>query len=718
MKAKKTTASGWIQKMIPRSLGARCLLAVLLGGVVGMRWGEGAGLLKPLADLFVRTMTLVVLPFMVVEIITCLADLKAAGRRMLLRQGGWIVLGLLALAAAAVCLMPGMLPPLLSSPLFDPQVLEKSEKTGMLFFLIPENIFAALAAGNFAAAAFCSTVIGLVLQRIPGREAVLALLRPLRTLGLSVLTWVAETVSPIGIFAMTATSLGHREAVNLERLVGYLAMEAVGLVVLGGFILPGLVAGLTRIGWMHWWRIVKAPLILVACTGQVFSSVPIVFSSLRTEVWDPAPGKAGESGFEAAKVFVILGFSLFSLGKWVLLAFLPFAAWYYDAPMGVGEIFRTLLTAIPASIGGVYLAIVQELPRLGLPVGLGNFYLFSYAWAARCGDVLTLFGTLAGAVLLCAYAKGQVRLQPGRLVLWLAGGTVVGLVVGVAVHRVLSNALKDSQGTRQIVMLRGSVVKGPAPVCLAAPPEPAPPTLAGIQARGVLRAALLQHSVPWAYLNGAGELVGYDVDLLKALAESMKVRLEVVTGTRNQLRNWLEEKRVDVVAGGILASTISGWNKLQYVGYEDAHLALLVEDGKVSEVQELLRNGASKELRLDLSEAVTHASELEWAIKSQISDGREDSCTVTLSRSSPADVLELGGRSHGILTTAEGGSAQAVLHPQFSMVPAFGKRLTVVVGLVTETSDDKFLLFLENWVDTNQNLGLFLRLRRHWLEFK
>jgi len=213
-------------------------------------------------------------------------------------------------------------------------------------------------------------------------------------------------------------------------------------------------------------------------------------------------------------------------------------------------------------------------------------------------------------------------------------------------------------------------------------------------------------------------LVGYDVDLLKALAGSMKVRLEVILGNRNQLQLWLEEKRVDVAAGGILASTISNWEKLQYVGYENAHLALLVEDAKVSEVQEMLQSGASKELRLNLSETLSRAPELEWAIKSQLSRGREDSCTVTFCRVSPASDGEVGGLAHGILTTAEGGSAEAVLYPRFSMVPAFGKRLAVAVGLVAETSDDKFRLFLENWVDTNRNLGLFLRLRRHWLEFR
>ena len=79
--------------------------------------------LQPLADLFVRLSTLVVLPFMVVEVMTCLGDLHPAGRSMLLRQGGWIILALLALAVGMVCVLPWMLPPLLSSPLFDPQIL-------------------------------------------------------------------------------------------------------------------------------------------------------------------------------------------------------------------------------------------------------------------------------------------------------------------------------------------------------------------------------------------------------------------------------------------------------------------------------------------------------------------------------------------------------------------------------------------------------------------
>jgi len=712
---KGAVAGGWFLKLIPRSLSSRCLLAVMVGGVLGITWGEGAGFLQPLADLFVRMMTLVVLPFMVLEVVTCLADLKPTGRRMLLRQGGWILLGLLGLAVVTVCVLPLMLPPLLSSPLFEPQILEKPQGAEVWSFLIPGNIFAALATGNFAGAAFCSAVVGLVLQKMPGREPVLAILRPLQALGLSLLNWVAQKVSPWGIFALTATTLSQREAVNLERLTGFVSMMAVALLVVGGLILPGLVAGLTRLGWGEWWRILRAPLILVACTGQVFLSIPIVFASLRTEVWNSLPGKGKEEGLEAAEAFVILGFSLFSLGKWILLVFLPFAAWYYDSPIGLAEILRTLLTAIPASNGGVYLAIVQELPRLGLPIGLGNFYLLNYAWAARCRDVLTLVGTLAGAVLLCAYAKGQLQLRIARWAGWLAVGSMAGLLAGVAVHRFLAQTLKDSQGTRQIVLGRSSVVEGPSPVRLTTPPEPAPPTLAGIQTRGVLRVGLLEHSVPWAYSNGEGVLVGYDVDLVKALADSMKVRLILVPGTLGQLRLWLEEQRVDLVGGGIPASTILGRVKFQHTGYEQTCLALLVEDRKMAALPGRLQSGT---LRLDRSEAVSFSPELERAVKAQFSPRADGASMVFLPRSQQDDRADFHRDADAILTTAEAGSAYAVLYPQYSMVPAFEKNLGMEVGFVTETTDEKFLLFLENWIDTSRNLGLFLRLRRHWLEFR
>lgn len=712
---KGAVAGGWLLKLIPRSTSSRCLLAVVFGGGVGLFWREGAHPLQPLADLFVRMMTLVVFPFMILEVVTCLADMKSKSRSILLRQGGWILLGLLSLAVVAVCALPAMLPPLLSSPLFDPQILEKPQGVEALSFLIPGNIFEALAMGNFAGTAFCSAIVGLVLQKMPGRDPVLAILRPLQALGLSLLNWVVQKVSPWGIFALTATTLSQREAVNLERLTGFVSMMAVALLVIGGLILPGLVAGLTPVSWGHWWRILKTPLILVACTGQVFLSIPIVFTSLRTEVWDSLPGKGKKEGLAAAEAFVILGYSLFSLGEWILLVFVPFAGWYYDTPIGLAEILRTLMTAIPASIGGVYLAIVQELTRLGLPIGLGNFYLLNYAWAARCGRVLTLVGTLTGAVLLCAHAKGQLQLQTARLAGWLAIGSLAGLFAGAAVHRVLAETLKDSQGTRQIVLGRSSVVEGLSPVRLTTPPEPAPPTLAGIQARGVLRVGLLEHSVPWAYFNGKGVLVGYDVDLVKALADSMKVRLVLVPGTLVQLRLWLEEQRVDMVGGGIAASTILGRVKLQHTGYEQTCLALLVEDRKMAALPGRLQSGT---LRLDRSQAISFSPELERAVKAQLSPRTGGASMVFLPRFQQNDRADFHRDSDAILTTAEAGSAYAVLHPQYSMVPAFEKKLGMEVGFVTETTDEKFLLFLENWIDTSRNLGFFLRLRRHWLEFR
>ena len=707
-----------LRGLVPKSLAARCVWAVGLGVAFATLWGAGVHHLQPLADLFVRMTVLVVLPFMALEVITCLAHLSPSGRKMLLRQGGGIFLGLLVLAVGVVCFLPRMLPPLLSSPLFDPQILEKPERVNVFTFLIPENIFAALAAGNFSAVAFCSAVVGLALQSMPGRDSVLGVVRPIRDLGLSLVTWVAQNVSPFGIFAMTATTLGHRGAANLERLVGFAALMAVALLVLGGFFLPGLVLGGTKLTWRQWWRASQAPLVLVACTGQVILSLPLVLANLQAQIWGPWGGKNRTADFDAVQAFVILGFSLLSLGKWILLLFIPFAGWYYDAPLSVAETLRMLITAIPASVGGVYLAIVQELPRLGLPAALGNLYLLNYAWAARCGDLLTLLGTMAGAILLCAHLRGKFRLQTGRLLLFVAGGVFSALVTGGSMYHLLNDALKNSQGTRAIVLQRGSIVEGPEPTRRKAPPEPAPVTLAGIQARGVLRAGLLQESVPWVYQNGRGNLVGYDVDLMKALGQSLSVRVEVVLGSRQQLCLWLDESRIDCAAGGIPAGSMLGRRDLQNTGYENCWLALLVEDQRMAEVQTRLEKETDAPLLLDQIESITMVPELERAVKALLSTDKGGFQVSYLQRDPDQPPGQPNPRPDAILSTAEGGSAYAVLYPQYSLLPVFGKKLAMEVELATETKDQAFLDFLRHWVETNRNLGLMFNLRRHWLEFR
>ena len=55
-----------------------------------------------------------------------------------------------------------------------------------------------------------------------------------------------------------------------------------------------------------------------------------------------------------------------------------------------------------------------------------------------------------------------------------------------------------------------------------------------IRARGILRVGYLPDSLPYAFFNARGELVGFDVELAHQLAREMGVKLELVPVSRER----------------------------------------------------------------------------------------------------------------------------------------------------------------------------------------
>ena len=63
----------------------RILAGLLAGVAVGLFFGEGAAVLQPLADLYIRGMQMTVLPYLVLTLVGGLGQLDASHAR-----GGWV----------------------------------------------------------------------------------------------------------------------------------------------------------------------------------------------------------------------------------------------------------------------------------------------------------------------------------------------------------------------------------------------------------------------------------------------------------------------------------------------------------------------------------------------------------------------------------------------------------------------------------------------------
>ncbi|HEY8379083.1 MAG TPA: dicarboxylate/amino acid:cation symporter [Nannocystis sp.] len=195
-------------------LGVRILLWMLLGVAAGLFFGPATAIIAPIGALFIRLLMLAAVPLVLCNVVAGVAglpDLRVLGRygaRTLVYYVGTSALALLVGVLVALWLQPGVGMRLTAPVAADfGQVPDLGD---VLFGLVPENIFAALAAGDVAQVVVFALLLGVAALSLPPD-----LKAPLRTgfdLAAQLLRRLVALImraGPLGVFALTATTVGE-----------------------------------------------------------------------------------------------------------------------------------------------------------------------------------------------------------------------------------------------------------------------------------------------------------------------------------------------------------------------------------------------------------------------------------------------------------------------------------------------------------------------------
>ena len=195
-------------------LGTQILLGMLLGAAGGAVFGEAAGVVEPLGDLFIRLLLMAAIPLVFFNLLaglTALTDLRTFGRLSLK-----IVVYYLVTTAAALTLgltamhliRPGVGMTLTGE--VDAAMGEVPAVTEILLELIPTNVFQAFVQGNVAQLVVVAVMLGIATLFLPAdsrdllRKAYAALAELFRKLVDGILV-----VAPVGIGALMAVTVGR-----------------------------------------------------------------------------------------------------------------------------------------------------------------------------------------------------------------------------------------------------------------------------------------------------------------------------------------------------------------------------------------------------------------------------------------------------------------------------------------------------------------------------
>ena len=578
-------------------------------------------LLEPIGLVGLQAAQLVVMPLLICEVLLALGRLGQGSLPGLLRLGG-LWLGLLWLIGClAVLVMPLMLPQLAGSPFFSPSLLNPRPSIDLVRSVVPANLFQALAADNVAAIVLVCGALGVLLHRLDDRED---LLRPLAVLTrlFRDLNGIVLSVLPLSVMALTAGSVRQADAELLIRLQGLLAITLVGGLVVTG-VLCGLLLALLPCGMGRIWRIVAGPLGVVLGSANLMAALPLLLANLRRELASCAWGGEQDraQAEEAMTAAVALGFALPGLGQVMGLVCVPFLAWMRDQTLSLSDQLQVLLIGVPSVSGGLKLAVREGLRQQGLPLDLLTLIDVTGVWVYRFEKGMTLLGLLSLALVVYAGALRMLRFRPLPLLLALAAAGLPAGLGGSAVHAGLAASLRGRYRNDRLVLERQAMQSHP-PVMLVSLPPPAPVSLREIRGRGVLRLGVRREAMPWAYRNHSGQWVGFDLDLLRRLSIDLGIgQIQLVEGSSQDLERWLEQGRLDLLAGGLLATPGRSARFMVSDPYFIAHLGLVVADAAVRRLQDLEARPMDRPLQLAVTDSNLVTLNLRDRIDQQLGGG-------------------------------------------------------------------------------------------------
>jgi len=676
------------------------------GIAVGVFLGELIAPVGIVGDAFVLLLQMTVLPYIVVSLVAGLGSLTAREAAELARRAGGFLLLLWGIALTSVLLFSLVIPDWTSASFFSSTLVEQPPTFDLLRLFIPANPFESLAVNTVPAVVLFSMALGIALI---GIENTGSLVRSLSLIAdaLGRITSFVVRLAPIGVFAIAAQAAG---TMDLEQILG-LQVYAAGYIALAVFqslwVLPGLVTTLTPFRYREVVGMSRDALVTAFATGNVF----IVLSMLaeKSKELIRLHAEDAEEGARLVGVVVPTSYSVPSCGKLLPLCFILFAGWLSGFRISVTEYPALVSAGLFTFFGHTFVAIPFLLDMFRVPADMFQLFVVADSIFGRFGTLLAAMHILALSLLSASGAAGLIRVDWTRIGRYLAITSVAGITLLLGIRVGFETLGHQYQGYRNFIE-RGLLDEGVPVRILESVPEVAAtkdsgPALARIRERGALRIGYRPDMLPFAFQNDAGQLVGFDVELMHHLARDLGVRLEFVKLETADVAPLLTSGVIDFSTG--LAVTPELMGQLTFSKpYLDETLAFVVEDHRREEFANRAAVKGLTSLRLAVLDSPYYVRKIrDYLPQAEI-----------VEIDSPRAFFQ--GKVEGVdalVYTAEAGSAWSLIYPQFAVAVPQPDVLRVPVAFPVAPGDGEMTRFLNRWIDLKERDGTTDRLFDYWI---
>lgn len=690
------------------SLSAQVFIALGLGILAGLFFGELIAPVKVLGDIFIGLLQMTVLPYILVSLIAGIGKLSYPEMRVLAVQGGRFVLLFWLIALAVTVAFAATLPDWESATFFSSSLVETGAQTDLVALYIPSNPFFSLSSSIVPAIVLFSLAIGLAVIGVPNKGSFIADLDVIGEAIMRIAGFVAR-LAPIGVFALIATAAGTLDVEALGRLQVYILTYIGAALLLSLWVLPALVGALTPIPPRRPMAACQDALVTAFATGSLLIVLPLLAERMKELLHEAGIG--GQEGDSAVDLIVPINFNLPNLGKLMSLAFVPFAGWFAGSTIGVEQYPLFLVSGLLSFFGEVVVALPFLFDLMRVPADMFQLFLAVDVFTGRFGTLLAGVHTIVLALLTAAAVSGQVRWHWPRLGRYLLVAAILSVALFGGLRFFFEVVVpQEYRAYEKLVQMDLAVDRVDSSVVKAENAKPlaidSGSRLAAIRARGVLRVGYLRDALPFVYRNENGRIVGLEADMAHLLAGELGVDLEFVRVANEDIGRQLASGRIDVVMSGLLVTPERALEVRFTTPHLHSTLGLVVADHA--------RNRFDSNDKLRALEGVRFAA-VNLPYYTRFVQRHLPAVEIVAIDSARQFFKAEPGAYDGLLFSAEAGSAWTLIYPQYSVVVPKPRTVTAPIALGLPRDAPQLTDFVETWLLLQREAGILERLRSYWI---
>ncbi len=695
------------QKKPVFSLSTKIFTALLLGICAGLFFGEMVGFLKIVGEIYIKLLQMTVLPYVILSLILGLGSLEYRQAVMLAKKGGLLLLLIWAITIGVVFLFPLAFPDWKSSSFFSTALTKPRETIDFVKLYIPANPFHAIANNLVPAVVIFCISIGVALIGIKGKERLMEDMNVLMEALTRVTNFVVR-LTPVGVFAITASASGTMGLGELKQMEVYLFTYVAFALVMSLWILPALVTTLTPLKYRQVIGLTKDALVTAFATASLFIILPILAERSK-EMISQCDVNQNEAE-SAVDVIIPASFNFPHAGKLFTFSFILFAGWFSGFKVEFADYPMLLGSGLVSLFASVNIAVPFLLDIMHIPSDTFQFFVATSVINARFGTLLAAMHVLTLTLLTSFAMSGHLKVQWRGLLRYILISCLLLVIVVVGSRVFLTTTIKDSYSKDRLITSMTSSRPRLVSRVFKEPPSPLPLTadktrLEQIWDRHVLRICYEDdNNMPFSYFNTQGKLVGFDIELLEIMAEDFNVQLEFVPAASPDLSSYFAEGYCDMGTGQPLTPELSIVQDYSHA-YIDYTLGFLVKDYRRHEF-----NNLTILEQEDLEIAIFSTSYYQRLIHRLLPRAdllMVDSYTTFFSH--------YADQADALATVAERGAAWSLLHPEFTVATPYGDKIKIPVAFPIPLGEASMADFLKNWVELKKNDGSITDLYDYWI---